>query len=459
MPMSKFATTIAAISTPPGKGGVAVIRLSGPQAFEIAGRVFRPKGRRTPYSSPREAIYGEFLEGGCVIDDGLAIAFPAPASYTGEDTVELSCHGGVLITRTLLEALLAAGATPASPGEFTRRAYLSGRLALSEAEAIATLLEAKSRAQVRLGASRGLLTDEISASYSELLSLVSAEEALIDFPEEDLSGLAEGELSSRLSSLIGRIRTLLATYRTGRAVTEGVRTVIVGRPNVGKSSLYNLILGEDAAIVSDTPGTTRDVLRSTVPLGPILLQLADTAGMRESSDPIERIGVERALAAASEADLLVAVFDASSPLCEEDRAMMRELTTEGEGVRIAVLNKSDLPPRIEQEEIEAHFKTVIPLSAKHGELEPLAAAVEELFTNRELVIGEAPIVASARQYASLARSEEALASALSALLSGAPADMVLYDLTEALAALGEVDGHTVGEEIVSEIFSHFCVGK
>ncbi len=455
--MSKLATTIAAISTPPGKGGVAVIRLSGPEAFEIAARVFRPRGKISPFDFPRRAIYGEFLEGGAVVDDGLVTAFPAPASYTGEDTVELSCHGGVLITRTVLGALLAAGAVPAAPGEFTRRAYLSGRLGLTEAEAIASLLDAKSTAQVKLSASRGLLAEQLDGCYRELLALVSAEEALIDFPEEDLSGLSEGELSSRTEALLARIRALLATYRTGRAVTEGVKTVILGRPNVGKSSLYNLILGEDAAIVSDTPGTTRDVLSRTVPLGRVLLRLSDTAGLRGGSeDPIERIGMERAYAAIREADLLLAVFDASSPLSDEDRALF---SLDGSGVRIAILNKSDLPERIEREEIRPHFSTVLSLSAKEGNIEALRKTVEELFTDGELVIGEAPILASARQYAALSRGEAALTSALSALSAGAPTDMVLYELTEALSAIGEVDGHTVGEEIVSEIFSHFCVGK
>lgn len=456
--MSDLATTIAAISTPPGKGGVAVIRLSGPEAFAIAARVFRPRGKRMPHEAPRTAIYGDFLDGGIPVDDGLATAFPAPASYTGEDTVELSCHGGVLITRTVLEALLAAGATPAAPGEFTRRAYLSGRLGLTEAEAIATLLDAKSTAQVRLSASRGLLTDKLSVAYRELLTLVSAAEALIDFPEEDLSEIPEQEFAARLSALTESIRALIRSYRTGRAVTEGIRTVIVGRPNVGKSSLYNLLVGEEAAIVTDVEGTTRDLLERTLPLGTVLLRLTDTAGLRETDDPVERIGVGRARAAMAEAELILAVFDASAPLTEEDRALLSELRKSG-AARIAILNKSDLPSRICREEIESAAPLTLSLSAKHGTADALAAEVERLFTDGALTIGEDPIVASARQYAALSRSEEALSSALAALSQGQPADMMLFDLTEALAALGEVDGHTVTEEIVGEIFRHFCVGK
>lgn len=456
--MSELTSTIAAISTPPGKGGVAVIRLSGPLAFEIAGHVFRPRGKRRPEEAPRTAVYGDFMESGTVVDDGLATAFPAPCSYTGEDTVELSCHGGILITRTILEALFVAGAVPAAPGEFTRRAYLSGRLGLSEAEAIATLLDAKSAAQVHLSATRSLLSERIAALFGELLTLVSAEEALIDFPEEDLSEMTEEELSRRLDAISAEIAELCRTYRTGRAVTEGVATAIVGRPNVGKSSLYNLLLGEEAAIVSEVEGTTRDILEKTVPLGRVLLRLFDTAGIRESSDPIERIGVERARAAIGRADLVLAVFDAAEPLTEDDRALMSELSAVSVP-RIAILNKADLPERIEREEIAAHFPTVLSLSARGGSVGPLVRAIDTIFTDGELVIGEDAIVSSARQYAALCRAHEALDRARQAMMVGLPTDMVLFELTEALSALGEVDGRTVSEAVVDEIFRHFCVGK
>ena len=456
--MSELTSTIAAISTPPGKGGVAIIRLSGPEAFRIARHVFRPRGKRQPEEAPRTAIYGDFIEGGTVVDDGLATAFPAPGSYTGEDTVELSCHGGVLITRTILEALFVSGAVPAAPGEFTRRAYLSGRLGLTEAEAIATLLDAKSRAQVRLSASRSLLSERIAALYRELLTLVSAEEALIDFPEEDLSEIPEEEFRGRISALSSEISGLCRSYRTGRAVTEGVATAIVGRPNVGKSSLYNLLLGEEAAIVSEVEGTTRDVLERTIPLGRVLLRLSDTAGIRESYDPIEKIGVERARAVMERANLVLAVFDASEPLTEDDRTLILELDAVS-APKIAILNKTDLPERIEREALAAHFPTALSLSAKGGSAEPLVGAIDALFTDGELVIGEDAIVSSARQYAALSRAREAIERARRAMEDTLPTDMVLFELTEALSALGEVDGRTVSEAVVDEIFHHFCVGK
>ena len=455
--MNELVSTIAAISTPPGKGGVALIRVSGPEAFAITARVFRPRGARAPWERPRCAVYGDFLADGAVIDDGLVTAFPAPASYTGEDTAELCCHGGVLITRTLLEALLVAGAVPAPAGEFTRRAFLSGRLGLTEAEAIATLLDAKSEAQVRLSAARGVLSAHLDECYRELLTLLSSAEAVIDFPEEDLSELSDDELSARLAALADRVRTLTASYRTGRSVTEGVRTAIVGRPNVGKSSLYNLLVGEDAAIVSDTPGTTRDVLERTVPLGNVLLCLSDTAGLRRSEDPIEMLGVDRARRALSGAELVLAVFDRSEPLRDGDRELIASLPAGA--VAVAILNKSDLPERLDRREIEAAFSHVLDLSAKRDTTEALSRLVGELFTDGALSIGEDAIVSSARQYASLKRTHECLVAAATALAAGSPADMYLADLEAALSALGEVDGRTVNEEIVREIFSHFCVGK
>ena len=450
--------TIAAISTPPGKGGVAIIRVSGPEAFTIGDRVFRPRGVRRPQDAPRMAVYGDMLSDGRVIDDGLATAFPAPASYTGEDTLELSCHGGVLITRTLLAALFAAGAVPAAPGEFTRRAFLSGRLGLTEAEAIADLLDAKSEAQVRLSVGRGHLAAKLSELRGMLLALVSSAEVVIDFPEEDLAELSEEELHARLITLRDATARLCDTYRTGRAVSEGLRTVIVGRPNVGKSSLYHRLVGEDAAIVTEHAGTTRDVLERTVPLGQVLLRLADTAGIRATDDPVERIGVTRAEAALAEAELILAVFDGSAPLGVEDYALLTRLR-EHTAVRIALINKSDLPTALTAEALGDGFTAVLPISAKIGDPLPLQETVERLFTDGTLVLGEDAILSSARQYATLCRTRDALIRAEEAISVGAPADMYLYDLTEALAALGEVDGRTVNEEIVAEIFSRFCVGK
>ncbi len=457
--MSEYTTTIAAVSTPPGKGGVALIRLSGPRALEIAEGCFRPKkGDGLKDHPPRTAVYGKLYSEGVPVDDGMAICFPAPRSYTGEDTVELTFHGGVLLQRTILEALFAAGAVPAAAGEFTRRAFLNGRLSLSEAEAIGTLLEAKSRAQIRLSASRDRLACSLNDSYRQLLSLTATLEAHIDFPEEDLGDFTDEELLAGVTELKQRVERLLATYQTGRAVNEGIKTVIVGRPNVGKSTLYNLLLGEEAAIVSDIAGTTRDLLERTVPLGQVLLHLYDTAGLRATDDPIERIGVERAESALAGADLLLAVFDSSAELSAEDRQLLSDIQ-EGEIPAILIYNKADLSPAFPEEELTSHSPYVLRLSAKEGDTSALRCLVEKLFTDETIKVGEDAIVSSARQYAALLVASRALTAAAEALSLGLAVDMVSADLEAALQALGECAGLSVNEDIVGEIFSHFCVGK
>ncbi len=456
--MSEYTTTVAAVSTPPGKGGVALIRLSGPDALPIAEKCFVPRGKGSLASSPRKALYGDIFSEGVAIDDALALYFPAPHSYTGEDTVELTCHGGVLLTRTVLEALFTAGAHPAAAGEFTRRAFLNGRLSLTEAEAIGTLLEAKSRAQILLSSSRGHLSDTLTEGYRALLSLLATAEAHIDFPEEDLGDFSDEEMLAGIQAIGSRLRALAATYRTGRAISEGIKTVICGRPNVGKSTLYNLLLGEEAAIVSDRAGTTRDILERSVPLGQVLLHLYDTAGLHKTEDPIERIGVERARSALVDADLLLGVFDSAEPLSEEDLSLLEALR-DSRTPAILIYNKADLPPAFPREVLSSYSPYVLTLSAKGGTAEPLRELVEALFTDEKITVGEDAVVFSARQYAALSQATEALGAAEEAMRAGLPVDMVSADLKRALSALGETTGLAVNEDIVSEIFRHFCVGK
>ncbi len=451
-------SVIAAVSTPPGKGGVALIRVSGEGALAVASRVFRPKRGTLAEHPPRLAIYGDIWDGDTVVDDGLAIRFEQGRSYTGEETVEICCHGGILLTRTILEALFLAGARPAEAGEFTRRAYLNGNLSLSEAEAIGALLEAKSHAQIRLGAARSLLSKELGELRQETLTLAGAAEAVIDFPEEDLSELSPEDLLLRLCVLEGRLSSLLATWRTGRAVSEGIETAIVGRPNVGKSTLYNLLLGEEAAIVSPYEGTTRDILEKTVPLGRVLLHLKDTAGIRESLDPIEQIGVKRADEALESASLLLFVLDASAPLTEEDLSLCDRIAALSTPT-VLLLNKADLPERIEREALSARFPYMISLSATEKLPDELSLLVDRLFTDGSLELGETAILSTARQNAALLKAHEAIRRAITALKEGYPADMVTTDMEGALAALSECDGESASREIVAEIFSHFCVGK
>lgn len=453
---------IAAVSTPPGKGGVALIRVSGEGAIETVARCFAPRsGKALPSCPSRTAVYGDIIAEGTPIDDALCTLFRAPHSYTGEDTVEICCHGGILITRRVLEAVFAAGAHPAEAGEFTRRALLSGRMSLTEAEGIGRLLEAQSDAQIRLSSpvARTRLSEAVSRLYDRLLTLLGDLRARIDYPEEDLGEMSEEEILAALNELLDGTRKLQSTYRTGRAVSEGIPTVLCGSPNVGKSSLYNLLAGEELAIVTSYAGTTRDVLATDLPLGRVMLRLSDTAGLRESDDPVEQIGVERTRARMEESELILAVFDGSRPLDEGDRALIADLKN-AQATCIACINKSDLPRMIEEEELTAVFSYVLHLSAKDGDgQKELSALVEELFTDGSISLGEEAVVASARQNAALTNCADLLAAARDAYASGIPVDLISSDLELALGELGALNGRTVSEEIIGEIFSRFCVGK
>ena len=450
--------TIAAVSTPRGKGGIAVIRVSGDGAAEIAARVFSADLTAKP---PRTAVYGKIYaplpDGGCeVVDDGVAVLWRGPNSYTGEDVLEISCHGGVLVTQAVLEAVLAAGARMAQAGEFTRRAFLNGRLGLGQAEAVGALLEAKTRSQLALSQGGARCAELAEQLRSVAVSCMAA----IDFPDEDLREMSREEMISATAEAVSGLRTLAATWRTGRAVAEGIPTVLCGRANVGKSALYNRLVGRDAAIVTAIAGTTRDMLTETVEFGGVTLRLTDTAGLRETEDPVEAIGVGRARNALAEAELVLAVFDGASALDEDDEAMLGLLPTL-EAATFVLANQADrglLPETVER--LRAAGKPVALISAETGEgMDALADAVAGRFLDGSLDLREDAIVTGARQYAALVRAAEAAETALIALRDGMPEDLCCVDLELALGALDEVDGRAVSEDIVGEIFSRFCVGK
>ena len=457
---------IAAVSTPPGKGGVAVIRLSGEGAYNIAKRIFRPIGKDFDSLPPRYAGYGYIVDPriNTEIDDVLITKFPAPNSYTGEETVEISCHGGILVTGSILELLLTNGARHAAPGEFTRRAFLNGKLSLTEAEAIGMLLSAESSAQLRLssGSSRARLEKRISKIRNDLVSVLSSVFARIDYPDEDLGDFSDEELYEKLKKIQDDLSGLMSTYKTGRAVNEGIPTVIAGKPNVGKSTLYNLLVGEEAAIVTDIPGTTRDVLSSGVSLGSVMLRLADTAGIRSGNlDLVEQLGIEKSEKMLSECELLFAVFDISRVFDKEDEFLISKIKASN-SKKIAILNKSDKEPLFDTERLDGCFERVITVSAKASEdklINELRSAVEELFIDGETKIGEDAIIASARQNAALERGFESLNVALTSLSLGFMQDAVAGDIERALSAISELDGRAVSEEVVADIFSKFCVGK
>ncbi len=463
--MNNLTHVIAAVSTPPGKGGVAIIRMSGDGAFEIADRVFFPiSGRPFSECKPRTQIYGHIIEDGEIIDDVLATCFPSPASYTGEDTVEISCHGGVLVTRTVLEALLRAGAVTATAGEFTRRAFINGRLSLTEAEAISDLLEAKSRNQLRLSGdtARSKLSERISTIRTSLVRAMSSVYARIDYPDEDLGDFTDAELLSILYNIRENCLSLSSTYRTGRAVSQGIQAVICGKPNVGKSTLYNLLLGEDAAIVTDIPGTTRDVLERSIPLGRIMLNIYDTAGIREdkNTDAVERIGIKKSREMIEKSELLFTVFDISRPFDDEDAAII-EMTKKSSGAKIAILNKMDIAEKYDENRFSG-FDAVVKISAKNGEdrvISLLSDIANRMFTDEKIVIGQDAVIASARQHSALMRCIDFIDSAIKSLEAGFSQDAASGDIERAIGAISELDGRAVSEEIVSDIFSRFCVGK
>lgn len=452
--------TIAAVATPFGKGGVAVIRLSGSEAVSVTSRIFRPRSGKAITDYPaRQAVWGDILfpDGSDrVLDDGLCIRFPAPHSYTGDDTVEISCHGGILVTRSVLDACLSAGARLALPGEYTRRAFLNGRMSLDEAEALGNLLDAGNDEQLRLSRAgmSGHLTKQTQDIYNELCPVLANLEAGMDFPEEDLTELTATEVAAAVTTAAERVSRLLATYRTGHAISEGIPTVICGAPNAGKSSLYNRLVGRDAAIVTSVAGTTRDVLSETVALGRVTLRLSDTAGLRDSLDEVERIGVSRARAALDEAELVLWLEDPTSPEAAVAQQVLSDAETNGKEV-IRIRTRADrLPHPLPAGDGWLYISPVT------GEgLENLRQAVEQRFIDGSLHTGEQAVVFSARQAAALRDCLDSLHRAADHLAAGLTDDICAEDVREALAALGDVCGRNPREEVIAEIFSRFCVGK
>lgn len=457
--------TIAAVSTPYGKGGIAVIRISGDDTAAVLRGCFSTGGPY-PVEHPRRACFGSVIREGEIIDSGIAVYFAPGASFTGEASAEISCHGGTAVTVAVLEAVFRAGAQPAGPGEFTRRAFLNGKLSLTQAQAVGLLIDADTDSRRRLAASalQGALREKTEGIRTQLTSLLASLYATIDYPEEDLADQTPKELSAGFSAVTEELRALLATYRTGSAVADGVRTVICGFPNCGKSSLYNRILGQDRAIVTDIAGTTRDTLWDTADFGGITLRLADTAGLREkgeTADLVEEIGVERSLRNIEEAQLIFLVLDGSRPLQPQEEQWIEEISKLGDAVKIAVINKADLyvKPALNAAAIGNVMDDVVILSAKTGAgMEKLAAAVGALYQTQDRSFGS-PLIWDARHKATLEQAISLLDTAAAAMDAGEPADGVCTLAEEALANLSLLDGRGISEEIVSEIFSRFCVGK
>ena len=458
-----FFDTIAAVSTPRGKGGVAVIRISGPDALAVGDAVFSKKLSELPAN---KTVYGKIFlplaDGGKKqIDDGLAVVFRAPQSFTGEDTVEINCHGGALVTATVLDACLAAGARQATAGEFTRRAFVNGKIGLDSAESLGALLEAKTLNQLTLARAGmdGRVGREAGRIYDSLLGVCAELRADIDFPDEDVSQMTLEELQNAVSAALKDTEKLALTYIAGRAIAEGVKTVICGRTNSGKSSLYNRLVGRDAAIVTDIEGTTRDLLEETVSFGGVTLRLCDTAGIRKTSDTVEKIGVERAENAINSAELILAVFDGSRKTDADDLAFIDDLKKIDGKTIVAVINKSDLPASELADVVKAGFENVVTLSALNGVgLNDLEKIISDKFFGGEIDEDQATLVTE-RQYGSVVRAAEFLRTASDGLKKGLPFDLISSDIESAMTELAGTDGRFVKEDIIDNIFSKFCVGK
>ena len=450
--------TIAAISTARGKGGVAIIRISGTDALEIAKRVL-PVSRDI---EPRRCYYGNIYRDGEIIDDGILTYFKAPHSFTGEDVCEIACHGGIYVTQAVLESVLSCGASLAEAGEFTRRAYINGRLTLSRAEAIGNVIDAKTDAQLRLSSSqaRGNLSNKLSAIRERMISLISKAYACVDYPDEDIEITTREEMAAALSIIYDELIALKNSYHAGRAISEGIKTAIIGKPNAGKSSLYNLLLGENVAIVTDIAGTTRDVIEHTASVGGVTLNLADTAGIRSTLDTVEKIGVERAKEKIQSSELLLCVFDYSEGETNEDHFILECAMNK---CSVAIINKTDTPRGISadfEEKIKSACTNVIYASAKNGEgINELSSVLKEMYSLGKIDISNDAVISNARQNASVTRATEEVLCAKEALDWGQTPDIVLFALEKALGELDMIDARGAGEEIVNAIFSRFCVGK
>lgn len=452
--------TIAAISTAPAPGGIGIVRISGKDAFAVADQVFRGVSRK-PIAQMKgytAQLGGAYTQGGEKLDDVVALVFRGPKSYTGEDVVELSCHGGLYVTKRLLQTVLDAGASPAGPGEFTRRAFLNGKLDLAQAEAVMGIIGASGEQAMKAAeaGSSGVLSRKIQQVKEGLLTQASHLAAWADFPEEDVPEVEEQELLSGIRQGEQALVALLQGFDRGKMYREGLATVIAGRPNAGKSTLMNLLSGCERSIVTQYAGTTRDVVEETVMLAGVPLRLADTAGIRDTEDPVESIGVQAARKRLETAQLVLAVFDSSQSLTKEDRELMDTL----QGVpSIAIVNKTDLPTEIDVGEIQSHFEKTVFLSAANGEgLPELEQALSDILATKEFHPEEG-VLFTQRQRADAQRALESLQEGETALLSGVTWDAVTVCVEDALNALAALTGEHVSEEIVDQVFEEFCVGK
>lgn len=451
--------TIAAISTAQGEGGIGVIRISGDNALEIADKIFKNiNNKKISEMKGYTAAFGKILYDGEEIDEAVALVFHAPHSYTGENVVELSCHGGIYLTRQVLRAALSAGAVPAQAGEFTKRAFLNGKIDLTEAEAVIDLIGAKSKSAARaaLYVKDGVLHKKINGVKDDLLSLAAHLSAWADYPEDDIAEVTDDMISDVCKKCSSVLEKLLASYDSGQAVKQGIDTVIAGKPNVGKSTLMNLLSGCEKSIVTDIPGTTRDVVEDTVLVGDVILRLSDTAGLRETDDTVEKIGVDRAKQRLKQCGILLAVFDNSRELDDEDRLLLESAK---DVPTIAIINKSDLEQKLDTNYISNIISNIVYISAVNGEgQDELINAVEKIAGTANLNPSEG-ILSNERQRLAVANALNSIKEAENALLTGMTFDAVTVSLEDAISELLELTGEKTSDEVIDRVFHNFCVGK
>ncbi len=459
--------TIAAIATPLGEGGIGIVRISGPEAVSIGDQMFAAKrGDTLAELGTYKVRYGRVLEPETnrQLDEALALVMLAPHSYTGEDVVEIQCHGGVVVIREILDLALRLGARLAEPGEFTKRAFLNGRLDLSQAEAVMDIIQSQTRLglEVAVDQLEGSLSRRIVSLSEHLFDIVVRVEASIDFPEDDLPEILPDEIDDVIVQSLEELDELLATADEGKMLREGLRTVITGRPNVGKSTLLNKLLDENRALVTDIPGTTRDAIEETINLRGIPLRLVDTAGIRETGDVVERLGVERSLELLDQADLVLHVLDRSVPLSEDDLALLQR--TEGRR-RLILINKADLPPVWDAAELgELSESPVLETSLVTEDrqvVDELAEAILACIGSGRTVsaVGSRAMLTRARHKQAVQNAQASLRQALETVRQGLPLDLIAVDLYAALEFLGEITGETVRENVLDRIFAQFCIGK
>lgn len=453
-------SVIAGISTPNAPGGIAVIRISGDSALEIADKVFKASnGTKAVDMKGYTCGYGHvFDNNGQLIDECILTVFKAPHSYTGEDVAEISCHGGLFVTKKILRIILENGAEPSGAGEFTKRAFLNGKLDLTQADAVMDIISAKGDTELKMAESlrKGTVFNKITSVRELLVKILGDLSAWADYPEEDIPEVEPDVLLSELMEIKVQVESLVKGYDYGRILKNGINTVIVGRPNVGKSTLFNCLSGFERSIVTDIAGTTRDVIEESVKIGELVLRLSDTAGIRETSDVIEEIGVDIAFRKLDEADLIIAVFDGSCPLCEDDFKILEKLQNKR---CIAVINKSDREIISDEQIINKYIQNTVMISAKNNDgIENLQSAIENIFEAYEIDFDNG-IVSNERQKKCVDTALFHINEAISALESGVMLDAVTVLIDEALQSLLELTGEKASETVVNEVFSRFCVGK